>query len=58
MHTILTPYWAEKTGKTAFNAFQASARTGEIQTVLKGNRVLLKGYAVMVFETELSLSSK
>lgn len=58
MHTILTPYWASETGKTEFNAFQASARTGEMQTVLKGDRVLLKGYAIMVFETELSLPSK
>ncbi|MGW8121938.1 PhzF family phenazine biosynthesis protein [Roseivirga echinicomitans] len=55
MHTILTPYWAEKTGKTSFKAFQASARTGEMQTELKGNRVILKGNAVMVFETDFIL---
>ncbi|WP_323758216.1 PhzF family phenazine biosynthesis protein [Roseivirga sp.] len=57
MHTILTPYWANKTGKTSFKAFQASARTGEMQTELKGKRVILKGNAVMVFETEFKLSS-
>lgn len=55
IHTILTPYWAEITGKSSFNAFQASARGGEMQTVLKGNRVLLKGNAVMVFETDFIL---
>jgi predicted PhzF superfamily epimerase YddE/YHI9 len=58
MHTILTPYWAERTGKSIFNVFQASERTGTMQTELKGNRVLLKGNAVMVFETELTLTSE
>jgi len=57
MHTILTPYWADKTGKTIFKAFQASTRTGEMQTELKGNRVILKGNAVMVFETDFELPS-
>lgn len=57
MHTILTPYWADKTGKTSFKAFQASARTGEMQTELKGNRVILKGNAVMVFETDFEIPS-
>ncbi|KYG82878.1 PhzF family phenazine biosynthesis protein [Roseivirga echinicomitans] len=57
MHTILTPYWAGETGKATFKAFQASARTGEMQTELKGNRVILKGNAVMVFETEFELPS-
>ncbi|MFT6055510.1 MAG: PhzF family phenazine biosynthesis protein [Roseivirga sp.] len=57
MHTILTPYWAERTGKTEFNAYQASARTGTMQTSLKADRVLLKGNAVMVFETTLILPS-
>ena len=54
MHTILTPYWAEKTGRTSFKAYQASARGGEMQTALKGDRVLLKGYAVEVFETDIN----
>lgn len=58
MHTILTPYWANQTGKSEFHAFQASARTGEMYTVLNGNRVLLKGYAVLVFETEFILPLK
>ena len=55
MHTILTPYWSEKTGKASFNCYQASARGGEMKTELKGDRVLLKGHAVEVFETDLKI---
>ncbi len=53
MHTILTPYWAEKLGKSEFRAKQASARGGEMNTKLKGDRVILIGDAVKVFETEI-----
>lgn len=53
MHTIVTPYWAGIMGKVQFNAYQASARGGEVKTELKGDRVLLKGHAVEVFETEI-----
>jgi PhzF family phenazine biosynthesis protein len=55
MHTILTPYWAELMEKSTFNARQASARGGEMQIELKGGRVVLKGHAVSVFETEIEL---
>ena len=57
MHTILTPYWAEKMGKNSFKAFQASARTGQMETELNGDRVILKGNAVLVFETDFELPS-
>lgn len=53
MHTILTPYWAQQLSKQEFNAYQASARGGEMKTELKGDRVLLKGHAVEFFETEI-----
>ena len=53
MHTILTPYWAQKTSKSSFYAYQASARGGQMHTELKGDRVLLKGYAVEVLETTI-----
>lgn len=55
MHTILTPYWSQKLGKSHFHACQASGRGGEMETEMKGNRVLLKGYAVEVFSTDLVL---
>ena len=45
-HATLTPYWAEKLGKTALKAFQASARGGQIDCALAGGRVKLTGSAV------------
>ncbi len=54
MHTILTPYWADRKNKTTFKAFQASARTGRLETELIKDRVILKGNAVKVFETEIN----
>ncbi len=54
MHTILTPYWARKKSRNNFKAFQASERTGRLETELRGNRVVLKGNAVKVFETEIN----
>nr|WP_295865578.1 PhzF family phenazine biosynthesis protein [uncultured Chitinophaga sp.] len=47
-HCCLARYWADKLGKTTFNAYQASARGGELKVVLKGDRVLLRGEAVTV----------
>ncbi len=55
MHTILTPYWNSVMEKTKFKACQASARGGEMETELAGERVLLKGHAVEVFNTELNI---
>lgn len=52
MHTILTPYWSKETSKTTFKAFQASDRTGQLVTEIKGDRVILKGSAIKVFETD------
>ena len=53
MHTILTPYWAQKKQINQFKAFQASVRTGKMETELRKDRVILKGNAVKVFETEI-----
>lgn len=55
MHTILTPYWGAVMKKENFSAYQASVRGGELETSLKGDRVLLKGHAVEVFNAELNL---
>ncbi len=52
-HCLLTPYWAEKLGKTSFKAFQASARGGVLQVHLKGDRVEISGAAAFVFAGEL-----
>lgn len=55
MHTILTPYWSTVTGRSHFKAFQASDRTGHMITTLKGDRVILQGNAVKVFETDFRI---
>lgn len=46
-HCRLVPIWAQKTGKTRFRAYQASARGGEMVCELMGDRVLLHGRAVL-----------
>jgi PhzF family phenazine biosynthesis protein len=44
----LADFWRKKTGKSRFNAWQASARGGRIEVELVGNRVLLGGAGVLV----------
>lgn len=52
-HCALAPYWAEKLGRTEFNAYQASARGGQMRVTLKGDRVHLAGRAVTMLRGEL-----
>jgi predicted PhzF superfamily epimerase YddE/YHI9 len=54
-HAVLTPYWAERLGKTALTAFQASARGGHVACRLEGDRVVLGGKCVTVIEGEFRL---
>lgn len=54
-HTVLGPYWAEKLGKTKLRAFQASARGGEVELDVKGDRINLIGQAVIVLEGEINI---
>ena len=42
-HTTLTPYWADKLGKTELSALQVSSRGGVLKTKLMGNRVEIAG---------------
>lgn len=42
-HTTLTPYWAEKLGKTELSALQVSPRGGVLKTKLFGDRVEIAG---------------
>lgn len=53
-HCALGPYWAEKLGKTELSAYQASARGGELEVCVRGDRVLLRGAAVTVVAGQLS----
>jgi predicted PhzF superfamily epimerase YddE/YHI9 len=52
---MLAPYWANRLGKTAFRAFQASPRGGEVICRLRGDRVELEGSCVFFLEGEVEL---
>jgi PhzF family phenazine biosynthesis protein len=49
-HCMLAPYWAPRLQRTAFRAFQASPRGGEVTCQLKGERVELEGTCVFYLE--------
>lgn len=55
IHAGLTPYWAERLGKAALHAFQASARGGELFCRLEGERVLVAGYCVSYLKGSIEL---
>jgi NTP pyrophosphatase (non-canonical NTP hydrolase) len=44
-HTSLTPYWADRLGKSKLTAIQLSARKGWLECELMGDRVLITGQA-------------
>ncbi|MFA5901654.1 MAG: PhzF family phenazine biosynthesis protein [Verrucomicrobiia bacterium] len=52
-HCTLGPYWQAKLGKSDFTAYQASARGGVVKAAVRGDRVLLRGQAVMMNRVEL-----
>lgn len=54
-HCMLSPYWANRLGKTSFRAFQASRRGGEVGCRLLGDRVELEGACVFYLEGEVEI---
>ncbi len=42
-HCVSTPYWAEQLGKRKMSARQISARGGDLEVELRGERVLISG---------------
>jgi PhzF family phenazine biosynthesis protein len=54
-HCMLVPYWAKRLGKTAFRAFQASRRGGEMICRLVGGRIELEGTCVFYMEGEAEI---
>jgi PhzF family phenazine biosynthesis protein len=52
-HCTLAPFWAERLGKNVLQAFQASARGGELRVEWQGERVLLAGHAITIFRAQL-----
>lgn len=55
MHCVLTPYWAERLGKTRLQARQVSARGGDLWLELQPERVVISGYGVSVLKGTMSL---
>lgn len=49
-HCLLTPFWAERVGRTRLTAFQASVRGGRLLCELQGDRVMLTGSCRTVIE--------
>lgn len=54
-HTTLTPYWTKRLDKKTMTARQISARGGELQCTLKGDRVELAGQAVTYLQGKIFL---
>lgn len=45
-HTVLTPFWAKRLGKSTLSARQLSERGGEVTCIQNGDRVKIGGSAV------------
>lgn len=56
-HCSLAPYWANQLGKTRLHARQVSERGGELWCELAGNRVVLKGKAVLTLQGSLLIET-
>ncbi len=54
-HSVLTPYWAERLGRSDFTAFQASRRGGHLTCRLEGDRVLLGAQCVTIIEGVMTI---
>ncbi len=54
-HTMLTPYWAARTGKNELEALQRSQRGGYLRCALRGDRVRIGGRAVTYMKGTINL---
>ena len=52
-HCVLTPYWAERLGKTSLTARQLSARGGQLWCEAAGDRVRIGGQARLYLSGQL-----
>lgn len=52
-HCALAAHWAAKLGRTALTGYQASERGGVVKVEARGDRVLLRGQAVIMSKVEL-----
>jgi PhzF family phenazine biosynthesis protein len=56
IHSTLTPYWAEKLGRTTLSARQVSRRGGDLKCELLGERVFITGQAVTFMKATINVS--
>jgi PhzF family phenazine biosynthesis protein len=54
-HTLLTPYWSAKLGKSKMKAWQLSRRGGELLCNLNNDRVEISGQAVLFMKGEIDV---
>jgi len=54
-HTTLTPYWAQKTGKSELTAIQLSARKGFLKCAYRGDRVKISGQVKTYLQGEITV---
>jgi len=54
-HCTLVPYWANRLGKTEFEARQLSRRGGALSCALDGDRVSIAGKAVLYLEGRIEV---
>ena len=57
-HTTLTPYWAERLGKSELVARQLSPRGGTLYCAHRGERVTIAGEAVLYLRGEIYLDEE
>lgn len=57
-HTVLAPYWTDRLGRTSLVGLQASARSGLVGVEVTGDRVIVIGRAVTVFDGVLRSPAK
>ncbi len=55
-HCNIVPYWSGKLGKTKLSCRQASARGGNLDCTLSGDRVLMTGGCVLYMKGEIEVS--
>ena len=54
-HTVLTPFWSKRLGKTELSAQQVSARGGYLKCVDVGDRVKIGGSAITYMKGSISV---
>lgn len=54
-HCALAPYWAERLGRKRLTGYQASSRGGFVRVEHAGERVLLSGKAVTIYQATLKI---